>query len=344
MLRLSERVLRTQTAEALHYGRTDILHGFAGLRQQLAARAGLELPQVMLTSGGAHAISLACQAVVRPGDVVAVEIPTWGYMLREIDLAGAEAMAVPTDRDGLRVDVLAALVDRRRREGRHVRAVYVIPNFSVPTGACLSLERRRDLVALAQQERMVIIEDNTYGELRYRGDDLASLQSLDEEGLVVKVDSFSKVLAPALRLGWVSGDRRVIAGLAAVRRDLGVSQWMARTVHAFLEEGLLEPHLAAVRNVYRRKCDAAAAALSTHGREKLRWRQPDGGFFYWLEFATGLDVAAVMQAAAQQGVVCRPGERFFGDLAAGSQHVRLAFSMYPEADLEAGIATLAAVI
>jgi 2-aminoadipate transaminase len=338
LVRIADRVLRADPAAALHYGRHEILHGYRPLREVLAAPLGREPREVMLTSGGAQAISLACQAVTEPGDVVAVEVPTWGYMLREVELAGARALAVRTDEHGLVVDELAAHAARIRRDGGRLSAVYVIPNFAVPTGVCLSSERRLALVELAQRERFVIIEDDTYGRLRYEGDDLPSLASLDDQGVVVKIDSFSKVIAPGLRLGWATGDASLIAGMAAVRRDLGVSQWTARIVHTFLVDGLFEPHLARVRALYRRKVDVADAALARHGGGLVRWRRPDGGFFLWLELPHDVDSSALMVAAAARGVACRPGERFFGQPDEGRHHVRLAFSMYPEAALQEGIA------
>ena len=344
LVRLAERVLRADPGAALHYGRQDILYGFGGLREHLASDAGVDVRQVMLTSGGAQGISLCCDAVTGPDSVVAVEIPTWGYMLRQIPLSGAQVVAVPTDDDGLRVDLLAEQVARLRRAGRRLAAVYVIANFGVPTGVCLSRQRRRDLVELAARERFVIIEDNTYGSLRYDGEDLPSLLELDQAGVVLRVDSFSKTIAPGLRLGWVTGPAELIAGLAAVRRDLGVSQWTARTISAYLDEELFAPHLERVRTRYRHKRDAADDALQRHCGDSVRRRRPEGGFFYWLELPSGIDATTLMARAAQAGVTCRPGERFFGDADSGRHHVRLAFSAYPEADLDHGIRVLGEVL
>lgn len=336
LVQLSERVLRADPGGALHYGRDEILYGYDGLRSLLASRGGIEPDQIMLTSGGAQAISLACQALADPGDVLAVEIPTWGYLMREASLSGVEIAAIPTDADGIRVDLLARELDA----GLRIRALYVIPNFSVPTGACMSLERRHQLVALAARARFAIIEDNTYGELRYDGDHLPSLFELDTAGLVVKIDSFSKTIAPGLRLGWASGHPAVIAGMAAVRRDLGVSQWISRVIEAFVAEGTYDTHLACVKDIYRSKRDVAQRALGEHLGARATWRRPDGGFFYWLEFTGDIDAASVMAHAAARGVRCRPGERFYGDPSEGRQRVRLAFSMYDAASLETGIRVL----
>lgn len=337
LVRISEQVLRSEPAAALHYGREDIMYGFDGLREQLAAPAGVAANQVMVTSGGAQAISLACEAVAETGSCVAVEIPTWGYMLREIQLSGMRPIAIPTDDAGMRVDVLTDQVARLKLAGDRLQAVYVVANFSVPTGVCLSLERRHALVALAQRERFVIIEDNTYGALRYDGDELPSLLDIDDAGVVLKIDSFSKILAPGLRLGWVTGHADLVAGMAAVRHDLGVSQWIARIVSRFIDEGLLGPHVERVRNEYRRKRDTADDALRRHCGGRVKWRRPDGGFFYWLEFVGDIDAPAVMRTAAEHGVRCRPGEQFFGEPDDGRRHVRLAFSMYPDVELAMGI-------
>jgi 2-aminoadipate transaminase len=349
LTRISADVLRDDSADALQYGggyHGSVVYGWEGLRRVLAERTrerdGREvgLREVMLTSGGVQALTAVCHAFLDPGDSFAVEAPTWDAILHAASTTGALPVAIPLDEDGMRIDVLEERLAELAERGKPLKLVYTIDTFHTPTGACLSLKRRRRLIELAREWSFVILEDNVYGDLRYSGDPVPSMFSLDDTGLVIKVDSFSKTLAPALRIGWVTGHADAIAALSAVRGDLGVSQWIARVVEAFLREGLYEPHLAKVNALYRRKRDVAIAALREHCAEWLTWNEPDGGFFLWLEANDAVDGRQVLKHAIAKGVVCRPGERFFGDADAGRQFFRLAFVTVPEEEIARGIAVL----
>ncbi|MEX0875802.1 MAG: PLP-dependent aminotransferase family protein [Actinomycetota bacterium] len=351
LARLTEKVL-VRDREFLQYGTPmdgDLSYGNAGLRQQLVERTAridgrsVERNGVLLTGGGVQGISLCAQAFLDPGDVAAVECPTWEFILRDITLAGAEAIAIPIDEDGLRVDVLESEIRRLGSEGKNLKLVYTIATFNVPTAVCLSVERRKRLVELAAEHNFIIIEDNVYGDLRYEGEALPTLFSLDEAGLVLKIDSFSKTLNPALRLGWVTGDSLAISALDRVRRDLGVGQLVARVIGEFVGEGLFEPHIKHVNDLYRTKRDACLEALEEHCTGLMTWNRPAGGYFLWLELADDVDGRSVQSKAMAEGVMCRPGERFFGQTKDGGQFVRLAFSTVPVEDLRRAIEVLGRV-
>ncbi|MCZ6785122.1 MAG: PLP-dependent aminotransferase family protein [Proteobacteria bacterium] len=353
LVRISERVLREDADDALQYGggaHGSIVYGWEGLRDRLAERTrrvdGREVDRrgVLLTSGGVQGISLFCQAFLDEGDAVAVELPTWEAVVGSVQRLGAEPIAVPVDGDGLRVDLLEKQIEALRAAGRRLKFVYTIATFHTPTGVCLSLERRRRLLELARQWDFLVLEDNVYGELRYSGETLPTLFALDTSERVVKIDSFSKTVAPALRLGWVTGHPDAIAALSAVRGDLGVSQWVARVAETFLTEGLYEPHLDKIRAVYRDKRDVALAALEQHCAGSLHWNVPDGGYFLWCTLADGIDGREVMKRAFAEGVVCRPGERFCGDPEPAKSYFRLAFTMVPHEAIEPGIAVLGRAI
>lgn len=351
LVRISERILRTEAADALQYGTpqfSGLTYGYPELRRQIVERTDaareLSLANVMLTSGGVQAITLACRAFLDPGDVIAVEAPTWGAVLGAAKHAGADAAAIPMDDDGLRLDVLEARLQDLRREKRRLKLVYTIDTFNTPTGICLSEARRRQLLDLAAEWEFVVLEDNVYGDLRYEGSAIPTLLSMDTEGVVIKVDSFSKTLAPGLRLGWLTADAPVVSALAAVREDLGVSQWLARLMSGYLTEGLFQPHLALVNRLYAAKRDAAAAALEQHCSKWARWTIPKGGFFFWLTLDDAVDGRSVMHKALAEGVVCRPGERFFGEEGAGGQHLRIAFTQVPIEEIGRGIEVLGQAI
>jgi len=353
--RLSADVLRDDAANALQYGSpgsNGIGWGYEVLRDRIAERTlrlegrAIDRHSVMLTLGGVQAITLACRAFLDPGDTLAVEAPTWGAALSAASQAGAEALAIPMDADGMQVDVLEQELERLAADGKRIKMLYTIATFNTPTGWSLSLPRRRKLLELAGRYGFIVLEDNVYGELRYDGETIPTLFALDESGLVVKIDSFSKILAPALRLGWVSGDPEVMRALGAVKGDLGVSQWLARVVTRFMDEGKLDPHVAMVNALYREKRDIAVQALRDQCGPWVTFDVPEGGFFIWVELSPDVDGEQVMRKAFAEGVVCRPGERFFGesDADAHKQWFRLAFIMVPKDELERGITALGKAI
>jgi 2-aminoadipate transaminase len=353
LVRLSEKVLREEFVEALQYGSAHddgIGAGYVGLRDvlarrtQAATRRAVDRHGVMLTCGAAQGLALLFEAFVDPGDAVAIEAPTWNTVLAMCDRHGADTFPAPMDGDGLDLDALEQHIERLAGEGRRLKLVYTIATFNTPTGVCLSLERRRRLIEMARRWRFLVIEDNVYERLRYDGAPIPTLFALDDTGLVIKVDSFSKVVAPGLRLGWVTADPAVIRALSSVRGDLGVGQWIARTMTHYLEENLLEPHVVAMNALYRTKRDIAERALHEHCDPWVHWRTPDGGFFLWVGIDDAIDSALVMQRALADGVLCRPGERFFGDHERGRQYLRLAFPAMPVDGLEEGIAVLGKAI
>ena len=353
--RLTTDVLRDDAADALQYGSpgsNGIGWGYEILRDRIAERThrleGREIDRrsVMLTLGGVQAITLACRAFLDDGDLLAVEAPTWGAALTAAREVGAEALAIPMDAEGMRVDVFEDELARLAADGKQLKMLYTIATFNTPTGWSLSLPRRRRLLELADRYGFVVLEDNVYGELRYDGETMPTLFSLDESGLVVKIDSFSKILAPALRIGWMTADPEVMRAIGAVKGDLGVSQWLARVVLRFMDEGKLDPHVAMVNALYREKRDVAVQALRDHCGPWVSFDVPEGGFFIWVELSPDVDGEQVMRKAFAEGVMCRPGERFFGegDADLHKQWFRLAFIMVPTDEIERGIAALGKAI
>src|SRR4051794_21779350 len=354
LLRLHEQTVKAEPADALQYGSPlngSIVYGYEGLRSELLARTqaedgrtDLDLKSIMLTSGGIQALTLACDAFIDPGDVMAVEAPTWNAVLGAAQQRGAEAIAVPLDENGMLLDVLEDQLKKLQSEGRRLKLLYTIASFNTPTGISLSADRRKRLVELAQKYNFLVLEDNVYGALRYEGEAIPSILSLDDSGLVFRVDSFSKTLAPALRIGWVTGHPDVIGGLSAVKGDLGISQWTARVLAEYLREGLYDPHLEKVKALYHTKRDIAMSALDAHCSPHVTFSKPDGGFFLWVELADNIDGTQVMMKGIADGVVCRPGERFFGETDQGKQFFRLAFTQVPTDEIERGIAVLGKAI
>jgi 2-aminoadipate transaminase len=206
-----------------------------------------------------------------------------------------------------------------------------------------TLDRRRRIIELAQRHEMIVLEDSVYADLRYDGEPLPSLLGMDDTGLVIQSHGFSKIVAPALRLGWMTGAPEMIAGMAAVRQDLGVSQWMCRLMAEFMRTGQLDPHISRANEVYRRKRDVAAAAVREHCSPFVDFDLPSGGFFLWLRMSDEVDWARARSAAEAAGVQCRPGEVFMGR-DTGQRYLRLAYSHVADHEIERGIKALGAAI
>jgi 2-aminoadipate transaminase len=327
-------------------GRGEIARGHRGLRQVLAERAGGHSPgghaadSVMLTTGAAQAIDLVWRAVLARGCWFAIEAPTWGAAIRMGRMLGAEPVAISMDQDGMLIEVLEQELTRIKAEGGRLGLVYTIATYHTPTGWSLSLDRRHRLLELAAEHDFLVVDDRVYAELRYDGPVLPPLASLPGGDRVVTVGSFSKTLAPALRLGWLMAPPDLMDALAGRREDLGSSQLTARVLECFLRGGEYDRHLAEVTRIYRGKRDTVAASLHAACGDAVRFERPDGGMYFWVELAEGVDGAQVMAYARQNGVAVRPGEAFFGDRGKHDQWFRMAFTMVSEEELKRGVQVL----
>lgn len=295
---------------------------------------------IVLTQGSIDGLGLAVAALAGPGDGAVVEETTFPYVPRFLAEAGATVRTVPLDGDGLVVEALEDELQALAQHGRPPRLIYTIPSFHSPTGTVLPLRRRQRLLEVARRWGVTVVEDNCYHAFPYGPPPPPTLLALDEGvGTVVQADTFSKMIAPGLRLGWLAGRPSLLEAIARSRQDFSVSQILARGVARFLAEDLLEPHLEHVRTVYRRKRDAAVAALERHCAGYVTFAVPDGGFYLWLRLADGVDPAAVLREAGVRGVSVRPGSAF-GPSPEASRHLRLAVVQMPEPAIEPGLARL----
>ena len=354
LIRLSKLVLDRDGPEVLDYfdpatGYEELVYGYRGLRLKLADRIlrmqGRDLGPmgIILTSGSVQGISLAINGFLNPNDVVLVEAASFPYALRYMSMAGADVRSVPVDHEGMDVDAIDPLLEQIAAEGKRVKLVYTIPTFQTPTNTEMPVSRRHKLLDLAKNHGFVIIEDEVYGDLRFAGEALPTLLSLDTSGLVIQCGSFSKIVAPGLRLGWMAGDPKAIGALAAVRQDLGVGQWLARVMDEYLKEGLLEPHLVKARAIYKSKATIAVKAMREHCAPYVKFREPRGSFYLWVEIDNRVDWARAARLAEREGIFFRPGERFMGE-PNGRQFLRLAYSHVSEQVIADGIAKLGQIL
>ncbi|ANF57115.1 aminotransferase-like domain-containing protein [Halotalea alkalilenta] len=337
----SRRVFEGDDAEsALQYATTE---GYAPLRQWIAARlsrdgVSIDPRQVLLTTGSQQALDLIGKALIDPGDRVLVETPTYLGALQAFRLYEPDFVSLPSDDQGLDPEALnAALLDG-------AKCLYTIPNFQNPTGRRLPLARRQALAALAEQRGLTLIEDDPYGELDYQGAHLPSLLALAPRN-TLHLGSFSKVLSPGMRLGYVVGPVEVIDKLVQLKQasDLHTAGLTQRIVFEAVKDGLLERHLPQVRKLYARRCEAMLDALARHMPQGVHWHRPEGGMFIWVELPAGVDASLLFERAIAEDVAFVPGAPFYANQAELNT-LRLAFVTVDELRIEAGIARLGALL
>jgi 2-aminoadipate transaminase len=309
---ISATELSADSADAYDYAATE---GDRGLREavldMLSSTGEATTPdRLTITSGGMQGIDLACKLFVDPGDLVVVESPTYTNGSATVMSYGGEVLEAPVDDDGLVVEALPDLVDRA---GRRPKAIYTIPNFQNPSGVTMSLPRRIALIELARRWGSIIIDDDPYGSLRFAGEDLPSLRELGEgHPGVFSVRTFSKVLAPGLRVGWVDAAPELGQLLINAKQamDTCTNLPAQRLVAGFLRAGHLTEHLKGLRVEYRSRKLGMQQALTEHLGDIAHWTDPDGGFFLWVTLPDGVDAQTLFEVGLAEGVAFIPGAAF----------------------------------
>jgi len=352
------KVLTEQAALALQYGQTE---GYQPLRELIAnnmARYGInaKVENVMITSGSQQALDLLGKLFINRGDRVLVEAPTYLGALQAFNVYGAEYESVPIDEDGLRTDLLVEPL----RSGP--KFMYVLPNFQNPAGTTLSEVRRHELVLLADRFGIPIVEDDPYGQLRYEGEHLPPLVVLDRENLrrdsgysignVIYLSTFSKTLAPGLRLGWIVAPPEIISKLTQLKQgaDLHTSTFTQFVAYEVARDGFLDKHVKLIRQIYSERRDVMLQALEEFFPPEVTWTHPHGGLFLWVTLPAGLDMQTLFKSALEQNVAFVPGDSFYApdghdtDSREGSRHMRLNFSNAAPDQIREGIRRLAAAV
>lgn len=324
-----ERVLNGSPEETLRYG--GVL-GYEGLRDALAERYsrldGLTLTRdnFITSNGSSGAINNVCDALVEPGDVVIVESPSFSGSIRTIRGHLAEVVSVGLDEDGLRVDLLSREIERARAGGKRVKLLYTVTDFHNPTGTTMSLRRRKQLIELCAEHRVLIVEDAAYAEIFYGLEPPPSLYGLAGGQGILKVGTFSKPIATGLRVGWIQAREDFVEALSQVKFDMGNSPILLWALADYVGSGELEEHVRKMRPIYAAKCEALCESLERHCSEMVRFSRPEGGFFLWVEclVAEARDVA---RHAAALGLSFPAGAGFYlNGEKDDTSHIRLALS------------------
>jgi DNA-binding transcriptional MocR family regulator len=341
-----DAALSRQGVAALSYGRVG---GPASLLEPLTewlARHGDPVPpgnRIFITAGISSGLDILCTLFSQPGDVALVESPVYHLALKVLRDHGLELVPVEADSDGIRPDSLADALERVRGSGRRPRFIYTVPTYNNPSSATMLPERRRLVAELAQTQGAVVLEDDVYRHLWFDAPPPRPLQSFAEPGVVIRLGSFSKILAPGLRLGWLLAPPAVVdrcndSGL--LDSGGGLSHLVAHGAGEFIRMGLLDAHVARLRQSYRARCDALLDALAEHMPASVAWTRPGGGFFVWLTLPEGIDSEDLLPRAAREGVAFVPGSRFCC-CGGCERNLRLAFSFLSEEELRDGAKRLA---
>lgn len=345
-------VLRDSGATALQYGQTE---GYTPLREMIARnvqRYGIEASaeNVLVTSGSQQALDLVAKLLINRGDRVLVESPTYLGALQAFNLLGADYVSVPTDNDGIRTDLL----EEALRSGP--KFMYLLPNFQNPAGVTMSLSRREELVYLSNKYGIPILEDDPYGQLRFEGEHLPPLFVLDranmrpddhyQNGNVIYLSTFSKTLAPGLRLGWIVAPPDVISRLVQIKQgtDLHTSTFTQMVAYEVARNGFLDEHVRTIRSVYKERRDVMLKSLEECCPPGITWTHPEGGLFLWMTLPEGLDCRELFHTAVKNNVAFVPGDSFFAEERSGTRNLRLNFSNAKPEQIRIGIRRLAAAI
>jgi len=311
--------------------------GYGPLREHLAEQHGVEPSRVVITSGSLQGFVFLAEQLVRPGTRVLVEAPTYDRPLKILTRLGAEIVTVPMDADGLVPDELP--------EGEFA-FLYTIPTFQNPSGRTLSVERRHRLAELAREQGLLVLEDDPYGLVRYDGEPVPSVFELANSERVAYCSSFSKTVAPGVRVGWFVLPPRLAAEIEALAVSTYISPpYLSQaTVLEFLRRDSFEPNLERVNRLLRERRDAMLAALEREMPEDASWTRPDGGYFVWLELPSGPPSSELLAEAEEAGVTFVKGSDFFPGGRGGERALRLAFSFVSPDEISDGVARLGGLV
>jgi 2-aminoadipate transaminase len=355
--KLMAHVAAHDTARALQYGPTGGMAAVMDTVVEVMAAEGtvVDAEDVIVTTGGQQVLDLVCKTLIDPGDVVVAEAPTYPGAIPTFSAYQADVVQIEMDDAGMPIDALEDTLARLQAEGRRPKFIYTIPNFQNPGGVTMSLERRRRLVEVARERELLVLEDNPYGLLRYEGEELPTLYSLDActagrggaSDLVIYLGTFSKILSPGVRLGWAVAPRPVLEKLNLGKQgaDLCSSSVTQLFVAKYFAEEDWRGYVQTLKTLYRRRRDTMLQALGEHFGEGAHWTHPQGGMFIWATLPSYIDTTDLLARALQsEGVAFVPGRAAYMDGRSGASSMRLNFAGVPEEDIREAIRRIGKVV
>ena len=342
------RIAQESSAEALQYGPTEGFERTKDCIREVMRAEGMDPDpdDLIVTTGGQQAIDLIAKTLIDPGDVVIAEAPTYPGAVPVFCSYQAETLQVEMDADGMRIDLLVELLDRLAAEGRRPKFIYCVPSFQNPAGVTLSAERRRRLIEICRERELVVVEDNPYGLLRYEGEPLEPLYKLDGGDYVIYLGTFSKILSPGIRLGWLCAPPPVLAKVILGKQasDLCTSTLSQYFVNEYFADGRWRDYIANLVDVYRARRDVMLDSLERHFPSQATWSRPAGGLFCWATLPAYIDTTDLLARALRENVAFVPGPAAYADGASGRSSMRLNFSGSSEEEIREGIRRIGRVV
>jgi len=342
---IAKYVFVNHGGKALQYGPTE---GVKPLRETVVKMMQEEgIPEVSLenllvTTASQQALDLIAKVFVDPGDTVIVEAPSYVGALQALQALQANFVTVPLDENGIKTDVLEEKIKELKAKGVNIKLIYVIPNFQNPAGVTMSLERRKELLRISHAYNIPVVEDDPYGEIRFEGAKIPPLLQLDHIGNVIELRTFSKILAPGFRLGWVVADKEIIAKLSLAKQaaDLCSPSSTQYIADKFIRDGHMEKYLDRVRKVYKEKKDAMLNAMEKYFPREVTWTKPHGGMFVWAQTPPYIDTDALFVEAVKEKKVAYVVGSAFYPYGEDKNHMRLNFTLSTLEQIEEGIKRL----
>ena len=341
------QILTGDSARALQYSSTE---GLLKLREFLLQWLNLDsrkfgIDNIIITSGSQQGLDLVSKALLDPGDIVIVELPSYLAALNAFRSYGAEMVGIPMDAEGMKMNVLEDILETLKNKGKRVKFIYTISNFQNPAGVTMSLPGRKKILEIAQKNNLFVLEDNPYDKLRFEGEPLPSIFSLDHDGRVINLGSFSKILCPGLRLAWISGNQEIVEKIVILKQatDLCTPILNQLIASEYCGQGYIDKNIESNISIYRKKRDVMLQSLDKYFPADSSWTKPEGGFFVFVTLPEYIDTDEMLFEAVKEKVAYVSGSPFFAN-GKGKNTMRLSFCYPSKEDIEEGIKRLGKVI
>lgn len=342
---ISAKILAENPIGALQYSVTE---GYTPLRNHLKSYMkskygiGKEQDDLIITSGAQQVMDLSTKALCNEGDTILCEAPSFIGSLNSFRSYGANLRGIPVEEDGINIEALESAL----KTEKNVRFIYVIPNFQNPSGVTMSLEKRKAVYTLAKQYGVLILEDNPYGDLRYSGEDIPSIKSLDTDGIVIYAGSFSKVLSPGMRVGWCVAPKEIVQKMVVCKQgqDVHTNIWSEMVAYEYMANYDFEAHLTYLRDLYRKKLTLMLALMDEHLAPQITYNKPEGGLFIWCQLPKHVDMMDFCKQAVLRKVCVVPGNAFLTDENETSHAFRVNFSTPTDEQLKKGVELLGQLV
>jgi 2-aminoadipate transaminase len=341
-------VLEKDGAQALQYGITE---GYAPLRESVADRMnerGMDISKenVLIVSGSQQAIDLMGKIFIDPKDTIVISAPTYLAALTNWAVMQATFESIPIDHNNMRMDIFEERMKRLVKRSNPPEIVYVLPNFQNPAGVTMPEKNRRKIVDMASEYDFIILEDDPYGDLRYKGDPIPPLKHWDDEGRVVYTSTFSKILAPGLRVGWVVAAPEILKKLIVAKQstDVCANVLGQRIAHEYIVRGHIDPQIEKIKQLYKRKMDLMLSGMEEFMPDGIGWTRPEGGMFLWVTLPEMMDSVELLKKALRKRVAFVSGRAFFADPKEGTSTMRLNFTHPSDQMITEGLRRLGSVL